>query len=201
MPFASMALMMSANSSMHGTGGSTEDATCSNEVSETLGSTGLTAVPDEKAKEQALKEHRARISRAHREAAQAATNAQLARLRAAQAANMSVEGETCPSMQRFESDHRRRCGWPCMLILSWPPPNLIRRVHDRNRPAVIHESLRPARCEEGPAGASLSLIPFREVLQGKNETKGRGHGRSNCRGHRCVPQHRYCIRAGMVAGS
>lgn len=68
-----------------------DDATCSNEVSETLGGTGLTAVPNEDAKAQAIKEHRARISQAHREAAQAATNAQLARLRAAQAANMTVE--------------------------------------------------------------------------------------------------------------
>ena len=69
-------------------------------VSETLGSTGLTAVPNEDAKAQALAEHRARISRAHREAAQAATNAQLQRLREAQAANMTVEEYMIASEQR-----------------------------------------------------------------------------------------------------
>ena len=87
-------------------------------VSETLGSTGLTAVPNEDAKAQALKEHRARISRAHREAAQAATNAQLARLREAQAANMTVEEYMVASDQRVS-------------VNLYAPPDVKRALQER----------------------------------------------------------------------
>ena len=57
-------------------------ATCPIYSSET--GTGLSGTSPEEAKEQALKEHRARISAAHREAALAATEAQRQRVRAAE---------------------------------------------------------------------------------------------------------------------
>ena len=53
--------------------------------------TGLSAASEAEAKELALKEHRQRISRAHREAANAATEAQRQRQRAAMNAGMTVE--------------------------------------------------------------------------------------------------------------